>query len=195
MMHRQRLSNILHAIAENSDEQAFDALFRMYYPALTSYANSLLKDKQTSEEICIDVFFKLWQNRKMLLTIKNLSHYLYISVKHEVISYMRSKMYNGLQKLVSLENAGEYYHYELTNNELRIIDKETLGRVNVAINTLPPRCRLIFKLIKEDGLKYSEVAKLLELSVKTVENQMTIAMKKVTSIMGDMVTSRRKKTS
>lgn len=194
-MHSHRLPYLLYAIAENSDEHAFDELFRAYYPALMSYARSMLKDKQASEEICVDVLFKLWQNRKTLLTIKNLSHYLYISVKHEVISYMRSKMFKGLQKLVSLDNAGEYHNFELANNELRIVDKETLCRVNDAINALPARCRLIFKLIKEDGLKYAEVAKLLEISPKTVENQMTIAMKKITTIVGDMLQLRNRNVS
>lgn len=194
-MQNQRVQYLIHAIADNSDEQAFDELFRMYYPGLLSYAHSLLKDKQRSEEICIDVMFRLWQNRKMLLTIKNLSLYLYIAIKHEVISYMRSKMYKGLQKSVSLDEAGESFGFELSNNELRIIDKELLAEVNAVINTLPPRCRLIFKLIKEDGFKYSEVAKLLELSVKTVENQMTIAMKKIAAIMDDMSFARKKKSS
>ncbi|MFT4095156.1 MAG: RNA polymerase sigma-70 factor [Niabella sp.] len=178
---------LLHAIAENSDEQAFDELFRMYYPALLSYISSVLKDRQAAEEICVDVLFKLWQNRKMLSTIKNLSYYLYIAAKHGAISYMRSRSYKELQRNTSLENAGEQFTYELTSVEARIINKETLHRVNAAVKILPPRCRLIFKLVKEDGLKYTEVAQLLELSVKTVENQITIAMKKLAEALAGLV--------
>ncbi len=185
-MQRQRLPYLINAIAENSDEKAFDELFRMYYPALLSYGNSLLKDKQATEEICVDVMLKLWQNRKMLLTIKNLSHYLYIATKHSIISFMRSKGYKDMQKRISIEDAGEYFVYELSNLEMRIVNKETLQRVNAAINTLPSRCRLIFKLVKEDGLKYSEVAQLLEVSSKTVENQMSIALKKLATILADL---------
>ncbi|MBX2925515.1 MAG: RNA polymerase sigma-70 factor [Chitinophagaceae bacterium] len=194
-MHNNRLPYLIHAIAENGDEQAFDELFRIYYPALLSYTYSILKDRQDAEEICLDVLFKLWQNRKVLSTIKNLSHYLYIAVKHAAISYMRTKGYQAMQKKIGLEEAGESFVYELGNHELRMINKETLERINAAINTLPSRCRLIFRLIKEDGLKYAEVAQLLEISVKTVENQMTIAMKKLTAVIMETMKDQNKNIS
>ena len=194
-MSKERLSYLVQVIAEKGDEQAFDELFRIYYPGLLSYTTSLLKDKQAAEEICVDVLFKLWQNRKMLPTIKNLSHYLYISAKHSVISYLRSKGYKEAQKSISLDEAGEHFVYELSNHELRLITKETLQQINTAINSLPPRCRLIFKLIKEEGLRYAEAAQLLEVSVKTVESQMAIAMKKLTGIITTMIEERKKSVS
>jgi len=186
-MYHQRLPYLIHAIAHNSDEQAFEELFRIYYPALISYTSSMLKDSHVAEEICGDVLFNLWQNRKTLPTIKNLSHYLYISAKHAVISYTRSRKYKELQKNTFLDDVGETLVYELSNHELKLINKETLSEINAAINELPDRCRLIFKLIKEDGLKYSEVAQLLEISVKTVENQMTIAVKKLSVIVDRVI--------
>ncbi|MGN7788091.1 RNA polymerase sigma-70 factor [Niabella sp. 22666] len=186
-MYSQRLPYLIHAIAHNSDEQAFEELFRIYYPALLSYTASLLKDNPVAEEICGDVLFNLWQNRKTLPAIKNLSHYLYISAKHAAISYTRSRGYKESQKNISLGDVGETLTYELSNHELRLINKETLKEINVAINELPDRCRLIFKLIKEDGLKYAEVARLLEISVKTVENQMTIAVKKLSGIIDRVI--------
>lgn len=186
-MYHQRLPYLIHAIAHNSDEQAFEELFRIYYPALISYTASLIKDNQVAEEICGDVLFNLWQNRKTLPAIKNLSHYLYISAKHAAISYTRSRGYKESQKNTSLGEAGETLTYELSNHELKLINKETLQEINAAINELPDRCRLIFKLIKEDGLKYAEVARLLDISVKTVENQMTIAVKKLSVIIDRVV--------
>lgn len=191
-MRSERLSYLVYAIAENGDEQAFDELFRIYFPALLSYTYSILKDRQHAEEICLDVMFRLWQNRKILPTIKNLSHYLYIAVKHAAISYMRTKGYRVSQKMTGLEEAGEHFVYELSNHELRLITRETLDQINSAVNTLPSRCRLIFRLIKEDGLKYAEVAQLLEISVKTVENQMTIAMKKLTAIIAETMKDQKK---
>ncbi|WP_394803734.1 sigma-70 family RNA polymerase sigma factor [Niabella hibiscisoli] len=70
---------------------------------------------------------------------------------------------------------------------MKLINKETLSEINAAINELPDRCRLIFKLIKEDGLKYAEVAQLLEISIKTVENQMSIAVKKLAVVINRMI--------
>ncbi|MGE9313681.1 RNA polymerase sigma-70 factor [Niabella sp. CJ426] len=194
-MYSQRLPYLIHAIAHNSDEQAFEELFRIYYPALLSYTASLLKDNPVAEEICGDVLFNLWQNRKTLPAIKNLSHYLYISAKHAAISYTRSRGYKESQKNISLGDVGETLTYELSNHELRLINKETLKEINLAINELPDRCRLIFKLIKEDGLKYAEVARLLEISVKTVENQMTIAVKKLSGIIDRVINGYKRSAS
>ncbi|WP_300597650.1 RNA polymerase sigma-70 factor [Niabella sp.] len=183
------------AIAENNDEQAFDELFRMFYPALLSYAQSCLKNKPVAEEICVDVMLKLWSNRKMLGTINNISNYLYVAVKHAVISYMRTSGYQREKGNISLQEAGEHLPFELSNQETRVISRETLDQINKAINELPDRCRLIFKLIKEDGLKYAEVATLLEISTKTVENQLAIAIKKLTESLKAAFRERRKKSS
>lgn len=178
-MQNKRLPYLIRAISQDSDEQAFEELFRIYYPALLSYTDSMIRDRCAAEEICGDVLFNLWQNRKTLPTIKNLSHYLYISARHATISYTRSKGYQNASKNISLSEVGETLIYELSNHELKLINKETLRDVSIAINELPPRCRLVFKLIKEDGLRYAEVAGLLDISVKTVENQMSIAIKKM----------------
>jgi RNA polymerase sigma-70 factor (ECF subfamily) len=189
------LPYLIQAIAHNSDEQAFEELFRIYYPALISYASSILRDSYVAEEICGDVLFNLWQNRKTLPTIKNISHYLYISVKHAAISHTRSRGYKEAQKNTSLNDVGETLTYELSNHELQLISKETLKELNTAINQLPDRCRLIFKLIKEDGLKYAEVAQLLDLSVKTVENQMSIAIKKLAAAVNHMLEAHKRNAS
>ncbi|RXK85482.1 RNA polymerase sigma-70 factor [Filimonas effusa] len=182
-MPQERLPYLINEIAESSDENAFNELFRMYYPALLSYAQAYLEDKQQAEDVCIEVMAKLWENRKILPTINNLSAYLYIATKHSAVSYMRTKNYDWYKRKVPLEDIGESLKYELHNQDLKLIDKETLNAVSNAINTLPPRCRLIFKLIKEDGLKYAEVARLLDVSAKTIENQMSIAIKKLTDLL------------
>ena len=60
-----------------------------------------------------------------------------------------------------------------------MITSEVINRINTAIAMLPPRCKLIFKLVKEDGLRYNDIAELLNISVKTIDNQMVIAVKKI----------------
>lgn len=190
-MQSQRQLFLIQAISENSDEKAFDELFRIYYPGLLSYAASILKDRPAAEEICIDVLLKLWQNRSSLPAITNLSKYLYTAAKHASISYMRSKGYKQQQQNLTIEEAGEYFEFELNNQDQKLINKETFEQINQAINSLPDRCRLIFRLIKEEGLKYSEVAELLDISVKTVENQMTIAMKKLTESLTVLIRDRK----
>jgi RNA polymerase sigma-70 factor (ECF subfamily) len=90
------------------------------------------------------------------------------------ISLMTSKNRTGITITdVSIEFKSIYH-----DPEQKMISAETIKQIQEAIQDLPPRCRLIFKLVKEEGLKYKEVAELLQLSVKTVENQMSVAFKK-----------------
>ena len=80
------------------------------------------------------------------------------------------------------ERCDQYIRFD-TNPETILLDAEGLRRIQAAINQLPPRCLLIFSLIKEDGLKYKDVSRLLELSVKTIETQMAIALRKITAAL------------
>lgn len=173
--------NILYLIAEKDDEHAFEELMRRYYPGLLSFSNSIIQDKCISEELLNDIFVKVWENRVMLPAIKNLSHYLYTSARHACFHYIRSK------KKFSIVELNDDALFLFTPPEPNLISKENLAKINSAISGLPPRCRLIFRLIKEEGLKYEEVAQLLGLSVKTVNTQMYIAIRQLTRELVQML--------
>lgn len=172
-MVKSRLSYLSNAIAENSDEFAFDELFRHYYSGLLSFAQSIVKINAPAEEIVQDVFVKLWDNRRMLPTIGNLSHYLYVATKHGCFNYLKSR------QNVSFEEIGDAFSYSLHTPETQMESNENMDKILTIINSLPPRCRLIFRLIKEEGMKYSEVAQLLNISERTVNAQMTTAFTKI----------------
>ncbi len=164
-------------VAEQNDHSAFDQLFRHYVPGLVSFANSVINDRHQSEEVVGDVFVKIWENRKTLTAIRNFSHYIYIATRHQALNYIKSRKGSGFEEL------GEMGALSFKTPEKSMIAKENLQKIAGAINELPSRCRLIFRLIKEEGLKYQDVAALLGLSVKTVENQMTIAMNRIVEIL------------
>lgn len=164
------IHNLLLSISENADVKAFEEVYLRYYPGLFSYTNSLLNDKQGSQEVVSDVFTKIWENRHMLPSIQNFPQYLYTSAKNTSINYLKKNKRN-----LSFE-AGELSSFTLKTPELSIINKENLGEIISAINALPPKCRLIFRLVKEDGLSYSAVSELLNVSPRTVNAQMTIAI-------------------
>lgn len=161
------------AVADNNDQVAFASLYRHFYPGLLSFAESIIKDRQLSEETVENVFIKLWENRKMLSTVKNLSHYLYVSVKHAALNCIYR------QKKIKYETIGDEYDVSFSVQETHTISKENVEKIATAINNLPPKCKLIFRLIKEEGLKYADVAHLLDISLKTVESQMYIAVNKI----------------
>lgn len=166
-----KIKYLIAAIAGNNDEYAFLQLYRHYFSGLLSFANSIIKNKQVSEEIVEDVFIKLWDNRNILPTIHNLSHYLYVATKHAAINQIKSK------KNIMWDDLGDYFL--LSTPESALVDNENTKIILTVINSLPPKCRLIFRLVKDEGLKYNEVAQLLNISVRTVNAQMCIAITRI----------------
>jgi len=169
------------AIAEHNDQAAFEEIFTYYFPGLVSFAGNIVSDKQLAEEVVADVFLKMWQNRKTLISVRNFSHYLYTATKYTAISALRAK------QSLCLEEIGDDLLLTYTTPEAGLISDENVDIITKAINSLPAKCRLIFRLVKEEGLKYNEVANLLQLSVKTVESQMTIALKRVSDALEEML--------
>jgi len=123
-----------------------------------------------------DVFIQVWKKRREMLRIDNFSFYLYITVKNISISYLRK--YSNKKQFSVDDLSLPYYQFDASPEDM-MITSEITRQINQAINELPPRCKIIFKLVKEDGLKYREVAGLLEVTEKTVENQVGIALKKI----------------
>jgi RNA polymerase sigma-70 factor (ECF subfamily) len=160
----------------NSDEQAFAKLYQQFHKRLCSFCKSIVRSAETAEEIVEDVFVKLWCNRNTILGIEDLTVYLYVSVKNRSLNTLSRKV----QELVTspfdfldIEIDGKLTPYD------ELINVEMMGRMHKAIETLPPRCKMIFKLIREDGLKYKEVAEILNISVNTIDAQMAIAVKRI----------------
>ncbi|WP_461453360.1 RNA polymerase sigma-70 factor [Mucilaginibacter sp.] len=160
------------------DEQVFTDLYRQYFVKLYRFAISVTHCKEASEEIVHDVLMNLWKKRHSFKEIENLNTYLYVSVKNLSLNYLRNQ---GKHIYVDVEILSAETTYISVDPESVMISKEQVNDLNLLINNLPVKCRIIFKLIKEDGLKYKDAAALLNISVKTVENQMAIALKKISS--------------
>ena len=170
------LDELVHRIASEDDPAAYRTLFELYYERLSRFAYTILHTKESAEEIVSDLFLKLWINRKTLTSIENKHLYLYISIKNLCINQLSKEKRN---RVFPLEDCKVDIKSIYFDPEQLMITAEMIKRIQQAIRQLPPRCQIIFKLIKEDGLKYREAAELLGLSEKTIENQMTIALRKI----------------
>jgi RNA polymerase sigma-70 factor (ECF subfamily) len=170
-------------MAESEDQTAFREIFDHYFPGLLSFAYSIVKDNHQAEEIVGDVFYKVWLNKTALPSINNFTQYLYTATKNTSLNYLSGKANAVKKNSILVEDLGNEFdsHYYSFNDTL--VNRENLISINNAINLLPPKCKLIFRLVKDEGLKYAEVAQLLNISVKAVERQMTIALKKIISIL------------
>lgn len=178
MISSQEVHDLQEKISQNSDEQAYAQLYIAYMPYLLKFANSIIKNKELSEEVVSDVFIKIWQNRADIGKIENLKLYLYVSTKNTAINYL-SRHFR--KDIISIEEMSLNISLSPYNPEQLLITSEAVKKINVEIQKLPPKCRLIFKLVKEDRLRYNEIAGLLNISVKTIDNQMAIALKKISS--------------
>lgn len=164
-------------LSSTKDEAALWQLHAHYFHRLFAYILSIVQLKESAEEITNDVFVDLWQHRHLLGNVSKPEIYLFICAKNKALRHLKKKSltFESLDELRNLECVLEKDPYDI------LISSEMLKYINEAISALPPKCRMIFRLVKENNLKYSEVAELLEISEKTVENQMSIALKKLSA--------------
>lgn len=173
---RMHFPELQHAIATDENQKAYGELFARFAPSLINFARSILHNTEEAEEIVSDVFIRIWERRKTLDQIQNLKLYLFVSTRNYAVNRLRSKerrLAVQMDKLsVDLQSFSEDPHERAVLSEIQ-------KALYHAVNELPGRCKLIFKLVKEDGLQQKEVAELLHLSPKTVENQLAIAIRKL----------------
>lgn len=170
-------------IYKNDDITAFEQLHASYYSALCNFTYSFLKDKHQCEEVVSDVFVAVWQKRKELTHVRNIKSYLYTCSKNLSIDTIR-KNNTMIQPDTSL------YEVEIAETDDHLLSplemKEFRVKLNAAIEELPPQCKLIFKMLINDQLAYKEIAEVLNLSRKTVEAQIAIAYKKLSTHLRKM---------
>lgn len=161
---------------KTGDMGSFKCLMKEFGPALHYFADSMVGNRQEAEEIVSDVFIKIWQQRENLPTPDNIKFYLFKAVKNTALNYLKSK-----DRRASGHSAWEVQVSRLPaqSPEQILISKEEVTSIQSVIRSLPPRCRQIFILVKEDGLTYEQVSQLLDISKATVNVQMTLAMKKI----------------
>lgn len=167
-------------IALYDDETAYKELFFIFYKPLLQFANSFVRSNEMAEEVVSDVFMKVWEKRQEQEDIENLKVYLYVCTKNAAL---KSLLKYQKQVAITIDELHVELESPYKNPEQLLITAEMLSRVQEAINSLPPRCKIVFKLIKEDGLKYKEVAEILQISVKTIDNQLAIALRRIGGAM------------
>lgn len=132
--------------------------------------------REEAEEIVGDIFVKSWLNRNSMQHVERPDTYLFVAVKNQSINYL--KKYSSIH-VVSVDNENDVDLIDTSNPQLLLEKKELQSYLDQSINSLPQQCRIVFKLIKEDGLKYKEVAEILNISPRTVQTQLFRAMQKL----------------
>ena len=176
MITDNQIHSLLEEIALNNSEKAYKVLYMKMHGRLQEFAGSILKSKEDAEEVVSDFFIVLWQRRNLLISIESPKLYFFIGVKNTALNKLAANKRRSLPRVEEWQTSLKSVFF---NPEELLLSGEIVREIMAAINDLPPKCKTIFKLIKEEGLKYAEVAKLLEISVKTVEAQMAIALRRI----------------
>lgn len=186
---------LLENIREKDDESSFEKLFQLYYPRLLHFSTQFVHSPEAAEELVSDVFTRLWVNRKSTDQIHNPETYLFISVKNASLNYLKQF---SRYRVTDLEQAGGNQFINTHDPARETERRELFYKLTETIESLPLKSRLVFKLIKEDGLKYKDVAEILDISPRTVETHLVRAIKKLDKVVCDYQgtsTKRRKSTS
>lgn len=154
-------------------EAEFEQVFKSHFKALHAYACTILQEEAMAEEIVQQVFFKLWDKREQVNIQQSLNAYLYRSVYNDCLNYLKHKKVKKAHQSHTLYTAGT----SSDNVSRNVIARELEEKIAEALNQLPEQCRTIFQMSRFEELKYREIADKLNLSVKTVENQMGKALK------------------
>lgn len=164
------------------DMQEVERLFRSEHKKLCNTANRIVNDRDASQDIVQEVFIKFWNKRHELKIETSATAYLLKAVINTCLNYLESnKRQFKLREDISTDHIAGLADQESKDLE----DKELQARLEMAIEKLPPKCKTIFVLCKYEGMKYQQVADHLSISLKTVENQMGIALQKLREDLKD----------
>ncbi len=159
---------------KKGDEQAFDILFRKYYAPLARFAKMFTKDEENADEVVQAFFVKLWEQKAKLKITSSVKSYLYTSVRNASLNFLKKEKTRNLYEEKVEPETSEISNAE-NNNFIEIYE--------TAVNKLPERTKEVFILSKNEGLSYAEIAEYLQITAKTVENNMGIAFRKLREML------------
>lgn len=169
-------------IGEDS-EPAFEKLFRKYYTSLVLFALKFTGNREDAEEITQQLFVNVWDKRKDIVFKTSVKAYLFSSIRNNCLDYLKHKKIkqNYAEKIIREYQKENFPRFDLYTS------KETINRINNAIESLPDQRKRVFKMNRFEGYKYKEIANKLDITEKTVENHIGTALKQLRELLGDLI--------
>ncbi len=166
---------VLFGKLKKGSRDALKYFFESYYDDLCNFVNQFLSDESQSEEIIQDIFVYIWENRKKITIVSSVRSYLYAAARNKVLNFIRSKK-NHAKMLDQLTKNEQYSNAQPD----QIVYENQLNEfVHKAADDLPAQCKKVYTLSRDKGYSNKEISKEMNIAVKTVENQITIALKKL----------------
>lgn len=158
---------------KRGDHDSYEILFKLYYAKFVNFADAIIKDRNSAKDIVQEAFIKIWANRAGLDENLNLQNYIYVIVKRLILNYLRDhKPSESLEASV----ADKMQCTSLGGQDLIVIANETRSRMQDIISKMPAQRRTVFVMSRSQGMTNKQIAEALQISVKTVERHMTLAL-------------------
>ena len=160
---------------------SFQEVFELHFENLCSYACTILRDMDEAEDVVQNVFLKMWEKRDSLLITHSVRSYLFRAVHHQCLNQLDHRVIRQRHQDHSLREHGA------DTQPPEVFPEELEARVRAAIDGLPEQCRKIFVMSRYDELRYAKIAEVLGISVNTVENQISKALRVLRDVLKDVV--------
>jgi RNA polymerase sigma-70 factor (family 1) len=164
----------------SDNQKAFKELYCLFFAKLFNFAISYVHKKEIAEELVNDVMVKVWNKRQVITEIQHLETYLFVAIRNHSLNYLSS--YSSYHVAIDREG-NQAKVIQLNDPEKELEWKEISFQLDKTIAQLPGQCRTVFKLIREEGLRYKQVAEILNISPRTVETQLFRAMRKLDKVI------------
>jgi RNA polymerase sigma-70 factor (ECF subfamily) len=166
----------------NDDKKAFEVVFNSLYTKLFNFTKGYVVDHEVARELVQEAFIKLWEVRKTLNPDTNIQAFLFTITRNSALNYLK---HIAIRKSKEASMRKQQYELELNyyallnSTEEKMAYDELKLKIDKAVNKLPDKCKQIFMFSRFDGLKHKEIAEKLNISVSTIETQITIALKRL----------------
>lgn len=167
----------------NNEHAALELLFKQYYKPLVRFAREIVKSKDQAEDMVQEVFVKIWEKRNQMTPQMQFKSYLYVAVKNHCLNQLKLNE----RKHWMEDDMEDDVRLSIPDASEQVDAKQLQSKIEAAINALPPKCGLIFKMSRFEEKSYKEIAEALELSIKTVENQMGKALALLRQSVGSYI--------
>lgn len=176
---RERLKILVKEIAIADSRQAYRQIFDLLFIPLMNFAYPIVRSRETAEEIASDVLLMIWEQREQLTGVGNIRYYAFHATKNKALNARKKK---GLDA-VSIDEIDFDVKLDKSDPEAIFLHGELATHLDEAIAKLPTQCKLVFKLVREEGFSYQETADMLSISNRTVNAHLVNATKRLAQIL------------
>jgi RNA polymerase sigma-70 factor (ECF subfamily) len=162
---------------------SFDVLFRQQYPFVCQVIHKYIADRTKVEDIAQELFAELWMKREQILIHTSISSYIRRMAVSRALNYIRDTKKHDWDELDPAVEGSQMANTQLPSVILMLEEQEMQKKLDAALGRLPEKCRIVFLMSRYDEMSYAEISQQLDISVKTVENQIGKALKLLRSAL------------